>query len=155
MGLSVDLFTGMGAAVNALPGGEIVPAMDSGLLDAAEFNNASSDRLSASPMCPRCACCKATTSRASSSKFCSTRTKYDSLPAELKAHARTTRSKPRLRDMSWKATNRYSQDYIDLQTKNNVKFYKTPDAMLQRQLNGVGWDRRQEVGRKSAVQARL
>ena len=34
----------MGAAVNALPGGEIVSAMDRGLLDAAEFNNASSDR---------------------------------------------------------------------------------------------------------------
>ena len=34
----------MGAAVNALPDGEIVPAMDRGVLDAAEFNNASSDR---------------------------------------------------------------------------------------------------------------
>ncbi len=45
VGISIDVFTGMGAAVNALPGGEIVPAMDRGLLDAAEFNNASSDRL--------------------------------------------------------------------------------------------------------------
>ena len=44
VGISIDLFTGMGAAVNALPGGEIVAAMDRGLLDAAEFNNASSDR---------------------------------------------------------------------------------------------------------------
>src|SRR3970282_1647727 len=47
VGISIDLFTGLGAAVNALPGGEIVPAMDRGLLDAAEFNNASSDRLPA------------------------------------------------------------------------------------------------------------
>src|SRR5437868_2614940 len=45
VGISIDLFSGMGAAVNALPGGEIVSAMDRGLLDAAEFNNASSDRL--------------------------------------------------------------------------------------------------------------
>ena len=44
VGISIDVFTGMGAAVNALPGGEIVSAMDRGLLDAAEFNNASSDR---------------------------------------------------------------------------------------------------------------
>ena len=44
-GLAIDLFTAMGAAVNALPGGEIVPAMDRGLLDAAEFNNATSDRI--------------------------------------------------------------------------------------------------------------
>ena len=45
VGISIDLFQGLGAAVNALPGGEIVPAMDRGLLDAAEFNNATSDRL--------------------------------------------------------------------------------------------------------------
>src|SRR4029077_92432 len=44
VGISIDLFTSMGAAVNALPGGEIVPAIDRGLLDAAEFNNTSSDR---------------------------------------------------------------------------------------------------------------
>jgi TRAP-type mannitol/chloroaromatic compound transport system substrate-binding protein len=45
VGISIDVFTGLGAAVNALPGGEIVAAMDRGLLDAAEFNNASSDRV--------------------------------------------------------------------------------------------------------------
>ena len=45
VGISIDVFTAMGAAVNALPGGEIVSAMDRGLLDAAEFNNATSDRL--------------------------------------------------------------------------------------------------------------
>src|SRR6516165_8133946 len=45
VGISIDLFTAMGAAVNALPGGEIVSAMDRGLLDAAEFNNATSDRV--------------------------------------------------------------------------------------------------------------
>src|SRR5919197_1535030 len=45
VGLSIDIFTGLGAAVNALPGAEIVPAMDRGLLDAAEFNNATSDRI--------------------------------------------------------------------------------------------------------------
>jgi hypothetical protein len=37
-------------------------------------------------------------------------------------------------DMSWKAVDRYSQDYIELQTKDNVKVYKTPDAVLKRQL---------------------
>src|SRR3954449_8781544 len=45
VGISIDVFTGLGAAVNALPGGEIVSAMDRGRLDAAEFNNASSDRI--------------------------------------------------------------------------------------------------------------
>ena len=44
VGLAVDVFKELGAAVNPLPGGEIVPALDRGLIDAAEFNNASSDR---------------------------------------------------------------------------------------------------------------
>jgi TRAP-type mannitol/chloroaromatic compound transport system substrate-binding protein len=37
-------------------------------------------------------------------------------------------------DMSWKSVDRYSKDYIELQTKDKVKFYKTPDAILQKQL---------------------
>ena len=37
--------------------------------------------------------------------------------------------------MSWKAIDRYSQDHIELQTKQGVKMYKTPDSVLQRQLN--------------------
>jgi TRAP-type mannitol/chloroaromatic compound transport system substrate-binding protein len=40
--------------------------------------------------------------------------------------------------MSWKAIDRYSKDYIELQTKDKVKFYKTPDAILQDQL--TLWD---------------
>ncbi len=37
-------------------------------------------------------------------------------------------------DMSWKAVDRYSKDYIELQTKDKVRFYKTPDSVLQKQL---------------------
>jgi TRAP-type mannitol/chloroaromatic compound transport system substrate-binding protein len=37
-------------------------------------------------------------------------------------------------DMAWKAIDRYSRDYEELQTKDKVKFYKTPDTILQKQL---------------------
>ena len=37
-------------------------------------------------------------------------------------------------DMTWKAIDRYSKDYVELQSKDKVKFYKTPDAILQKQL---------------------
>ena len=63
--------------------------------------------------------------------------KYDSLPAKMKgiiAHAVDAASA----DLVWKAISRYSQDYIELQTKDKVKFYKTPDAVLQAQLKV--WD---------------
>jgi len=36
--------------------------------------------------------------------------------------------------MQWKAIDRNSQDYITLQTQDKVKFYKTPDPVLKRQL---------------------
>jgi len=48
--------------------------------------------------------------------------------------------------VSWKAIDRYSKDYIELQTKEKVKFYKTPDAILQKQLDVYD----QVVAKKSA-----
>jgi TRAP-type mannitol/chloroaromatic compound transport system substrate-binding protein len=133
VGISIDLFTAMGAAVNALPGGEIVSAMDRGLLEAAEFNNASSDR--ALGFADVSKVCMLQSYHQNSEQFEITfnKTKYDALPDKLKAiiaYAVDAASA----DMSMKAIDRYSQDYIELQTKDNVKFYKTPDAILAKQL---------------------
>ena len=44
VGLAADVMLEMGMSVVQLPGGEIQPAMKSGLIDAAEFNNPTSDR---------------------------------------------------------------------------------------------------------------
>ena len=44
VGLAADLLQRMGMSVAQLPGGEIVPAMERGVIDAFEFNNPSSDR---------------------------------------------------------------------------------------------------------------
>jgi TRAP-type mannitol/chloroaromatic compound transport system substrate-binding protein len=43
VGLAADLMQQMGMSVAQLPGGEIVPAMERGVIDAYEFNNPSSD----------------------------------------------------------------------------------------------------------------
>jgi TRAP-type mannitol/chloroaromatic compound transport system substrate-binding protein len=37
-------------------------------------------------------------------------------------------------DMQWKAIDRYSTDFSELQTRDGVKFYKTPDAILKKQI---------------------
>ena len=47
VGLAADVFQKMGVAVAQLPGGEILPAMERGVIDAFEFNNPTSDRASA------------------------------------------------------------------------------------------------------------
>ena len=144
-GLAIDLFTAMGAAVNALPGGEIVPAMDRGLLDGAEFNNASSDRLLGFPDVSKV--CMLQSFHQSSEQFeiSFNKTKYNALPPKMKAIIANA-VEASSADMSWKAIDRYSTDYREMQTKDGVKFYKTPDAILQEQLKV--WD--EVVAKKGA-----
>ena len=133
VGISIDVFTGMGAAVNALPGGEIVSAMDRGLLDAAEFNNATSDRLLGFADVSKICMLQSYHQNAEQFEIMFNKTKYDALPEKMRAIIANA-VEAASSDMSWKAIDRYSQDYIDLQTKDKVKFYKTPDAILKKQL---------------------
>src|SRR5256885_7846422 len=133
VGISIDVFTGMGAAVNALPGGEIVPAMDRGLLDAAEFNNMSSDKLLGFPDVSKVCMLQSYHQNAEQFEITFNKTKYDALPEKLRAIINNAVDAASA-DMSMKAIDRYSKDYVELQTKDNVKFYKTPDAILKAQL---------------------
>jgi TRAP-type mannitol/chloroaromatic compound transport system substrate-binding protein len=132
-GLAIDLFTAMGAAVNALPGGEIVPAMDRGLLDGAEFNNATSDRVLGFPDVSKVCMLQSYHQSAETFEITFNKTKYEALNPKFKAIIANA-VEASSADVSWKAIDRYSKDYIELQSKDKVKFYKTPDAILQTQL---------------------
>jgi TRAP-type mannitol/chloroaromatic compound transport system substrate-binding protein len=134
VGISIDVFTAMGVAVNALPGGEIVPAMDRGLLDAAEFNNMSSDKLLGFPDVSKVCMLQSFHQNSEQFEITFNKTKYDALPAKMKAIIANAVSAAS-QELTWKAIDRYSKDYVELQTKDKVKFYKTPDAILQQQLN--------------------
>ncbi|WP_424628872.1 TRAP transporter substrate-binding protein [Bradyrhizobium sp. SYSU BS000235] len=133
VGISIDVFTGLGAAVNALPGGEIVSAMDRGLLDAAEFNNASSDRVLGFPDVSKVCMLQSYHQNAEQFEIMFNKTKYDALPEKMKAIIANA-AEAASQDMAWKAIDRYSKDYETMQTKDKVKFYKTPDSILQKQL---------------------
>src|SRR6476619_793867 len=133
VGISIDVFQGLGAAVNALPGGEIVSAMDRGLLDAAEFNNASSDRALGFADVSKVCMLQSYHQNAEQFEIMFNKAKYDALPEKMRAiiaYATDAASA----DMMWKAIDRYSNDYVELQTKDKVKFYKTPDSILKTQL---------------------
>jgi TRAP-type mannitol/chloroaromatic compound transport system substrate-binding protein len=133
VGISIDVFTGLGAAVNALPGGEIVSAMDRGLLDAAEFNNATSDRILGFPDVSKTCMLQSYHQNAEQLEIIFNKAKYDALPEKMKAIIANAVDAASA-DMSWKAIDRYSKDYAEMQSKDNVKFYKTPDAILKQQL---------------------
>ena len=146
VGISIDVFTGMGAAVNALPGGEIVAAMDRGLLDAAEFNNASSDRLLGFADVSKICMLQSYHQNAEQFEISFNKTKFGALPAKMRAIIENA-VEAASQDMSWKAIDRYSQDYIEMQTKDKVRFFKTPDAVLAKQLEIYD-----DVARKKAAE---
>jgi TRAP-type mannitol/chloroaromatic compound transport system substrate-binding protein len=137
VGLAVDVFKELGAAVNPLPGGEIVPALDRGLIDAAEFNNASSDRnLGFADVVKNCML-QSFHQSGEQFEILFNKDKYNALPQELKSvidYAVQAASA----DMSWKAIERNSADYGELK-KAGVKFFKTPDSVLRAQL--AAWDK--------------
>ena len=138
VGLAIDVFKELGTAVNPLPGGEIVPALDRGLIDAAEFNNASSDRILGFADVVKNCMLQSFHQSGEQFEILFNKAKLDALPAELRnviTHAVEASSA----DMSWKAIQRNSQDYIELKTKDKVKFYKTPDPILRAQL--AAWDK--------------
>ncbi|MFO1349258.1 MAG: TRAP transporter substrate-binding protein [Gammaproteobacteria bacterium] len=137
VGLSIDIFTAMGAAVNPLPGAEIVPALDRGLLDAAEFNNATSDSILGFPDVSKVCMLQSFHQASEQLEILFNKKKYDALPADLKAMLAVA-AEASSADMSWKAIDRYSTDYQKLRDEKGVKFYKTPDAILQAQL--AAWD---------------
>jgi TRAP-type mannitol/chloroaromatic compound transport system substrate-binding protein len=133
VGISIDVFQAMGAAVNALPGGEIVAAMDRGLLDAAEFNNASSDRILGFADVSKVCMLQSYHQNAEQFEIMFNKDKYNALPEKMRAII-ANGVEAASQDMSWKAIDRYSKDYVELQTKDKVRFYKTPDAVLKKQL---------------------
>jgi len=123
VGLAIDMYTAMGAAVNALPGGEIVPALDRGLLDGAEFNNASSDLILGFPDVSKVCMLQSFHQSAEQFEILFNKAKYDALPKHLKS-VLAVASQAASADMSWKAIDRYSKDYEVLQKDKGVKFYK-------------------------------
>jgi len=107
--------------------------MDRGLLDGAEFNNASSDRLLGFPDVAKVCMLQSYHQNAEQFEIMFNKTKYDALPAKMKAIIENA-VEASSADMSWKGIDRYSKDYIEMQQKQGVKFFKTPDAILQQQL---------------------
>jgi TRAP-type mannitol/chloroaromatic compound transport system substrate-binding protein len=144
VGLAVDIFTEMGAAVNPLPGGEIVPALDRGLIDAAEFNNATSDRILGFPDVVKNCMLQSFHQSGEQFEILFNKSKYNALPQELRSildYAVQGASA----DMSWKAIERNSKDYAEMK-QQGIHFYKTPDSILRAQLDA--WDK--TIAKKSA-----
>ena len=137
VGLSADLFKELGAAVTILPGGEIVPAMDRGLLDAAEFNNPSSDLLLGFPDVSKFFMVQSNHQQCESFEIIFNKAKFDALAPELRAILRNA-CFAATADQFGMAYDRYSKDLEEIR-KRGVNVIKTSDKVLNDQL--AAWDR--------------
>ncbi len=136
-GLAVDMFNELGMSTVQMAPADIVPAIDRGVLDGAEFASATDDRTMGFPDVAKYYLQQ---SYHMSNNFCEimiNKKKYDSLPDEMKMALRIA-SLAASADAEWKSMNRMSQDFIELQTVKKVNAYKTPKVILDAQLKA--WD---------------
>jgi len=136
VGLAADVLMEMGMSVVQLPGGEIQPAMKSGLIDAAEFNNPTSDRDFGMQDVSKHYHLGSFHQSQEFFEISFNKKKYDALPAELQAILRYA-SEAENSNFYWHNTNRYADDLANLQ-KEGVNVYRTPDSVMKEQLKA--WD---------------
>ncbi len=137
VGLAADLMREFGAAVTIMGGADIVPAMDRGLLDGAEFNNPSSDRLLGFPDVSKVWMLRSYHQDCESFEIIFNRRRFQGLPEELQAILKYA-SEAASSDMYWKAMRRYPEDLEKMRTEQGVRTYITPDSILEAQLKA--WD---------------
>jgi len=137
VGLAADVLTEMGMSVVQLPGGEIQPAMKSGLIDAAEFNNPTSDKDFGMQDVSKDYHLASFHQSQESFEITFNKKKYNSLPAELQSILKYA-SEAENSNFYWNNTLRYADDLVKLQKDHGVKVHRTPDSVMAGQLKA--WD---------------
>jgi len=137
VGLAADVLLEMGMSVVQLPGGEIQPAMKSGLIDAAEFNNPTSDKdfgmqdvskdyhLASFHQSQECF------------EITFNKKKFNSLSKEHQNILRYA-SEAENSNFYWNNTLRYADDLVSLKEDHGVKVHRTPESVMAEQLKA--WD---------------
>ena len=137
VGLAADLMNELGAAVTIMGGADIVPAMDRGVLDAAEFNNPSSDMALGFQDVSKVYMVQSFHQDMECFEIIFNKNKYNALPKEVQALLKYA-VEAASADMSWKWQKRYPEDLVKLE-KAGVKVYETPKSVLEAQL--AAWDK--------------
>jgi TRAP-type mannitol/chloroaromatic compound transport system substrate-binding protein len=138
VGLSVDVFNAMGASVVAMPGGEIIPSLERGVIDAAEYNNPASDQALGFPDVAKVCMVKSYHQASECFELLVNRRVFDGMPEQYRKMFRIA-AKAASAHMSWKTLDTYSKAYEDMRDRQGVRFVETPGDILDAQL--AAWDR--------------
>jgi TRAP-type mannitol/chloroaromatic compound transport system substrate-binding protein len=137
VGLAANVLQEMGMSVVQLPGGEIQPAMKSGLIDAAEFNNPTSDKDFGMQDVSKHYHLASFHQSQEAFEITFNKKTFDRLPQEQQAILRYA-SEAENSNFYWHNTLRYADDLISLKEKSGVNVYRTPDSVMKDQLKA--WD---------------
>ncbi|SNX71125.1 TRAP-type mannitol/chloroaromatic compound transport system substrate-binding protein [Cereibacter ovatus] len=137
VGLAADLLQAMGMSVAQLPGGEIVPAMERGVIDAFEFNNPSSDRRFGAQDVAKNYYLSSYHQASESFEFTFNRDFYEDLAPDLQAILKYAVEAASTANTAH-ALRQYSADLAGLAAEDGVTVRRTPKEILQGQL--AAWD---------------
>ncbi len=138
VGLAADLMQAMGTKVTQLPGGEIVPALERGVIEAFEFNNPTSDRSFGAHDVSKVYMLGSYHQEAEFFEIIFNKTKFDALEKEHKAILKYAAEAASSANF-WRGQDQYSKDLLWLKDSAGVKLYRTPTSVMQAQLEA--WDR--------------
>jgi TRAP-type mannitol/chloroaromatic compound transport system substrate-binding protein len=137
VGLAADLFQRLGMSVAQLPGGEIVPAMERGVIDAFEFNNPSSDMRFGAQDVAKNYIVSSYHQASESFEFLYNKDFFDDLPQDLQAILRYGVEAVSTSN-TYLAMDNYSADLVKLQKEHGVTVHRTSKDILDAQLKA--WD---------------
>jgi TRAP-type mannitol/chloroaromatic compound transport system substrate-binding protein len=137
VGLAADLFQAMGVSVAQLPGGEIVPAMERGVIDAFEFNNPTSDRRFGAQDVAKNYMLGSYHQATEYFEIMFNRTKFNALPKEHQAILQYAAEAVSSAN-EWKGMDYYSKDLQELIGKDKVNVIRTPKDVFEAQIKA--WD---------------
>ncbi len=137
VGLAADLLQRMGMSVAQLPGGEIVPAMERGVIDAFEFNNPSSDRRFGAQDVAKNYYLSSYHQASESFEFLFNKDFMEDLEPDLRAILEYGVESASTANTAI-AMDNYSKDLMELQSQDGVTVHRTSKDILQGQLDA--WD---------------
>ena len=137
VGLAADLMQQMGARVTQLPGGEIIPAMEKGVIEAFEYNNPTSDSRFGAQDVAKNYMMGSYHQAMEFFEIIFNKKKWESIPKDLQAILQYGVEAASSANF-WLAMDNYSRDLQTLITKHKVNVIRTPKAVFQDQLKA--WD---------------
>lgn len=138
VGLATDIMQGMGLKVTQLPGGEIIPALERGVIEAFEFNNPTSDRQFGAQNVSKDYMLGSYHQAAEFFEIIFSKRKFDSLPAEIQAILEYGAEAASTANYAL-ALDKYSNDLQGLMKDDGVKVHRTPTSVMEAQLKS--WDK--------------